>query len=102
MILDFNTKAINLLSLWALFTKLHSGFNSMCIYDFMVKWLLQFKLDRLCQCYFARKSYSIRTLPVRSNLAIGLPVAETAVWPFAFLINTFTALKGSQFYFYPS
>ena len=27
-------------------------------------------------------------------------VAETAVWPIPFLINMFTALKGSQFYFY--
>ena len=27
-------------------------------------------------------------------------VAKTAVWPTPFLINIFTALKGSQFYFY--
>ena len=29
-----------------------------------------------------------------------VPVAETAVWPIPFLINMFTALKGSQFYLY--
>ena len=27
-------------------------------------------------------------------------LAETVVWPILFLINMFTALKGSQFYFY--
>ena len=27
-------------------------------------------------------------------------VAETAVWPIPVLINIFTAIKGSQFYFY--
>ena len=26
-------------------------------------------------------------------------IVETAVWPITFLINVFTALKGSQFYF---
>ena len=27
-------------------------------------------------------------------------IVETAVWPIPFLINMFTALKGSHFYFY--
>ena len=31
---------------------------------------------------------------------LGSLAAETAVWPIPFLINTFTALKGSQFHFY--
>ena len=26
-------------------------------------------------------------------------IVETAIWPISFLINVFTALKGSQFYF---
>ena len=34
------------------------------------------------------------------NINIVNPVAETVVCPIPFLINMFTALKGSQFYFY--